>query len=99
MRNPTGETPTNRGERVKLCPNEIRANMYDPSFLPSFIPSLLPFLRLLLRPWVEHRRCGTRSSPCVTPVDPGERIKGYMDKPKISKDRKFAEMLWQKRLV
>ena len=35
MRNPTVETPTNRGERVKRCPNEIRACMYNPSFLPA----------------------------------------------------------------
>ena len=28
MRNPTVETPTNRGERVKRCPNEIRAYVY-----------------------------------------------------------------------
>ena len=39
MRNPTVETPTNRGERVKRCPNEIRAYMYNPSFLPSFSAS------------------------------------------------------------
>ena len=54
MRNPTVETPTNRGERVKRCPNESRAYMYDPSVLPSFLHSfsLLPFLRLLLRPLV-----------------------------------------------
>ena len=38
MRNPTGETPTNRGERVKRCPTEIRAYRDDPSFLPSFLP-------------------------------------------------------------
>ena len=41
MRNPTVETPTNRGERVKRCPNEIRAYMYDPSVLPSFLHSFL----------------------------------------------------------
>ena len=29
MRNPTVETPTNRGERVKRCPNEIKACMYN----------------------------------------------------------------------
>ena len=39
IRNPTVETPTNRGERVKRCPNEIRAYMYNPSFLPSFSAS------------------------------------------------------------
>jgi len=41
MRNPTVETPTNHGERVKRCPNEIRAYMYDPSVLPSFLHSFL----------------------------------------------------------
>ena len=41
MRNPTVETPTNRGERVKRCPNEIRAYMYDPSVLLSFLHSFL----------------------------------------------------------
>ena len=41
IRNPTVETPTNRGERVKRCPNEIRAYMYDPSVLPSFLHSFL----------------------------------------------------------
>ena len=44
MRNPTVETPTNRGERVKRCPNEIRAYMYDPSVLPSFLHSFFASL-------------------------------------------------------
>ena len=39
IRNPTVETPTNRGERVKRCPNEIRAYLDNPSFLPSFSAS------------------------------------------------------------
>ena len=86
MRNPTVETPTNRGERVKQCPNEIRAYLDNPSFLPSFLFSVFYCVR-------ESNTDGATpgSSPCVTPVDPGERIKGYMEKPKISKDRKFAE--------
>ena len=90
MRNPTVETPTNRGERVKRCLNEIRAYMFNPSSLPSFLFCVFYCVR-------ESNTDGVPpgSSPCVTPVDPGERIKGYMEKPQISKDRKFAE----KRLV
>ena len=38
IRNPSVETPTNCGERVKRCPNEIRAYLDNPSFLPSFLP-------------------------------------------------------------
>ncbi len=88
MRNPTVETPTNRGERVKRCPNETRACMYNPSFLPSFLFYVCYCAR-------ESSTDGAApgSSPCVTPVDPGERIKVYMDKPKISTDRKCAGML------
>ena len=40
MRNPTVETPTNRGQRVKRCPNESRAYMYKPSFPDLYIVSL-----------------------------------------------------------
>ena len=96
MRNPTVETPTNRGERVKRCPNEIRAYMYDPSVLPSFLPSFLPcflFYVFYCARGSNTDGAAPRSSPCVTPVDPGERIKRYMDKPKISTYRKFAGML------
>ena len=92
MRNPTVETPTNRGERVKRCPTEIRADMYVPSFLPSFLPGVLFYVFYCAR-GSNTDGAAPRSSPCVTPVDPGERIKGYMDKPKISTYRKFAEML------
>ena len=79
MRNPTVETPTNRGERVKRCPNEIRACMYNLSFIPSFFPSFLFYVFYCVR---ESNADGVPpgSSPCVTPVDPGERIKEYMEK-------------------